>query len=58
MRDEAVSLAVADVVGERPGGVVRALDQRRLDEVADGEPLAGAQVDARLTDLPPPRARS
>ena len=39
-RDEA-RLGPADVLGERDRGVVRALDQRRLDELAHRQPLAG-----------------
>ena len=35
---------------ERVGGVVRRLDQRRLDELAHGDLLAAAQVDALLPD--------
>ena len=35
---------------ERVGGVVRRLDQRTLDQVADGELLAGVEVDRRLAD--------
>ena len=47
-RDEAVRVAAADMLGERPGRVVRALDQAGLDEVAHGQPLTGAKVHARL----------
>ena len=43
-RDEAGLAPVPDVVGERPGRVVRALDQAGLDEVPDGQLLARAQV--------------
>ena len=42
---------MADVLGEGDGGVVRALDQRRLDQLPDGQPLAGAQLGRRLADL-------
>ena len=45
------SLPLAHVVGERVGGVVRALDQRRLEQLADGQPLARPQVGARLADV-------
>ena len=50
MRDEALDVSLPDVFGECPRCVVRALDQRRLEQVADGEPLARAQRDARLAD--------
>ena len=49
-RHEPGLAAVAHVVGERPGGVVRALDECRLDEVAHRDSLAGAQTDAGLAD--------
>jgi hypothetical protein len=42
--------AAADVERERRRRVVRALDQRRLDEVLHGDALAGAEVDRRLAD--------
>ena len=48
-RDEPVRVAAADVLRESPGGVVRALDEARLDEVADCQLLPGLEVDARLT---------
>ena len=35
---------------ERVGGVVRRLDQCTLDQVADGELLAGVELDRRLAD--------
>ena len=41
--DEALDVAAAGVERERLRGVVRALDQRGLDQVADGDPLAGAR---------------
>ena len=44
-----------DRQGERVGGVVGGLDQRRLHEIRDGEPLVGLEVGARLA-LPRPRA--
>jgi hypothetical protein len=43
-RDEA-GLAPADVLGQCDGGVVRALDQRGLDQVVNGQPLARPEVD-------------
>src|SRR5207244_8890116 len=49
LRHEGLPVAVADVIGQRVGGVVRALDQRALDEVADPDPLTGTQVHRRLS---------
>src|SRR5262245_46426089 len=50
-RDEPGLTAAADVIGERPGGVVRALDQRGFHEVAHRDLLACPQADAGLADL-------
>jgi hypothetical protein len=52
--DEALDAAAADVRRERVRGVVRTLDQRGLDEIADGDALALAQVDRRFAH---PRGR-
>ena len=41
-RDEASPRPPPTWTASAIGGVVRALDQRRLDQVADGDPLAGA----------------
>src|SRR5207302_10926510 len=43
-------VAVRSRGGERIGRIVRALDQRALDEIAHTQPLAGAQVEGRLAD--------
>ena len=48
--DETGCVSPAHVVGERPGGVIGALDERRLDQVVDGDPLAGSEIDGRLAD--------
>ncbi len=48
--DETGCVSPAHVVGERPGGVVGALDERRLDQVVDGDSLAGSEIDGRLAD--------
>ena len=50
-RDKGASVTVADVIRESVGGIVRALDQRRLDEIPDLDLFAGAEVDGRLADL-------
>ena len=42
---------------ERVGGVVRRLDQRRLDELAHGDLLAAAEGDALLPDRGRARCR-
>src|SRR5207237_10220612 len=39
-----------DVEGERVRGVVRALDQGAFEQLADGEPLARAELDRGLAD--------
>ena len=41
---------MADVIGKCDGRIVCALNQRRLDELANGETLAGPQVHGRLAD--------
>ena len=43
--------SVSGVVGKRNRCIVRALNERGLDEIADGESLAGAQMHRRLADL-------
>ena len=48
--DEAADRTAADEGGDRVGGVVRALDQRGADQVAQGHALAGSEVDRRLAD--------
>jgi hypothetical protein len=48
--DEALQVSIADVERERVCRVVRALDQRGADQVAHGQPLAGADLDRRLAD--------
>jgi hypothetical protein len=50
-RHETGRRAVADVLGEGVRGVVRALDQGGLHQVPHRDPLAGPQVDRRLTDV-------
>ena len=50
-RDEAGLISLPDVVGQRPGGVVGALNEARFDEVAHGELFPGAEADRRLPDL-------
>src|SRR5439155_19184339 len=49
-RDERLAVPVADVFRERHGGVVRALNQGRLDEVAHAYALARTEVHGRLAD--------
>jgi hypothetical protein len=46
-RHEPRAAPASDVEGERLRGVVGALDQGRLDEIVDGDPLARPQVDGR-----------
>src|SRR5581483_7226711 len=41
-------LAAPDVLGERDRGVVRTLDQRRLDELSNGQLVARLEEDRRL----------
>ena len=48
-RDERLAVAAADVIGERDSSVVRALNQRRFDEISHADALAGAEVHGRLT---------
>jgi len=47
---EAGLVSLTDVIGEGVRRVVRTLDQRALEQVTDGEPLAAAQPDRRLAD--------
>ena len=49
-RHERLAVAVTDVIGERNSRIVGALDQRRLDEVADRMSLTGSEVHGRLAD--------
>ena len=49
-RDEPGLAAVAHVVGQRVGCVICALDQRRLEQLEQREPLPGPQVRRRLAD--------
>ena len=49
--DEGRLVPVADVVGERVGCVVRTLDQRAREEVANRDALTRPQMDRRFTDL-------
>ena len=50
MFDEHLAVTVTDVVRKRNGCVVGALDQRRLDEVADTNSLTRTQMHGRLAD--------
>jgi len=54
-RHEPGLTSFTDVVGERVRGVVGALDQRALQQLADGDPLAGAEVDRGLAYCSSPR---
>jgi hypothetical protein len=53
--DEALDVAVADVGGERPRGVVRALHEGSGQEFAHSQPFSGLEVESRLAD---PRCRA
>ncbi len=47
--------SLTDVVGKRVRGIVRALDQRALEQLPDGQPLAGPKLDRGLADRGGPR---
>jgi hypothetical protein len=47
---EETAPAVGGVVGQRDRSVVRALDERCLDQLADREAIPGPEVDGRLAD--------
>ena len=47
---ETIDRSRSDMKGERLGGVVRARDERRPQQLGDGQLLTRAQVDGRLAD--------
>ena len=56
--DETIGRALPDVKRERLGRVVRARDERRAQELGDGELLTRAEVDRRLADARSLRAHA
>src|SRR4029079_7858611 len=54
-RDESSLASFTDVVGKRVRGIVSALDQRALEQLADRQPLTWPKVDRGLADRGGPR---